>query len=196
MKLRWLKTLIAVVIFVGLVVYINSTRPSEQVTQKENEVVWNLKMTEVMGIEIYGDNRKVILEKRGKDDQKEWWLVVPTEKEANQKRVEELLSSLTWIAPQRSLPEEAGKLEKFGLKEPAWKVKMKLPKGEERILLIGKQSPIGDPETAPFYSTTGRGDKVYLISSYLVEKIKKADEEYLTEVTKEAGEDKGEKKES
>ena len=141
MKSRNLIILVVVVIAVGAyIMLVERHRPtSDEATKAAEKVLLDFERDDVMGIVIESAEGRVRLEKAGE----EWRLREPLEFPADASVVSSTLGSLANLTADRRLtPDEVNPAD-YGLEQPAAKVTLRMANGNERLIEVGDELPLG-----------------------------------------------------
>lgn len=163
MKLQQRSTVIIVIVFVVLaaLVYLWEIRGHEEAPREEGRVpIFSFAVEDVVSLEVrdrVADQRV----KLGRTGGELWVMTRPFGAEADDTRIEGLLSRLSTLQSNRVIEEEEIDLEAFGLTEPALEVEVGLGDGESQVLLVGKQNPAG----YSYYVRREGEEAVYLVGS-------------------------------
>jgi hypothetical protein len=145
MKLQQRGTIIVVIVFVFLAawVYFVEIRGREEVPAEEGRVsIFSFEVEDVVLLEVRDKvTDQTVTVRRGVGEL--WRMTEPFAAEADDTRVEGLLSRLSRLESTRVIEGEEIDLEAFGLVEPSLEVELGLEDGESQVLLVGVQNPAG-----------------------------------------------------
>ncbi|MGQ9585028.1 MAG: DUF4340 domain-containing protein [Anaerolineae bacterium] len=97
-----------------------------------------------------------------------WQMEVPSQAEADDVRVNSVVSSLAWLSASRAITETTD-LEPFGLAAPSWKVEITLADGTREQVYIGDTNPAGSQ-----YYVRKEGDPaIYLVYASTIEGLQR-----------------------
>jgi len=166
MRLR--NTLILLVIFAALGAYVYFTESPAKTptpTPAPQEQVLNLVADDVVGLSVQGSGDRETRLKRQRNQP--WRLEAPLQDQADEARVQSIVSRLAQLTPTRTLTQTTETLSAFGLVTPTLTVTLQLEQREE-MLFIGAQNP---QQTA--YYAQRRGDSaIHLILAGLVDELR------------------------
>lgn len=134
MRRRYLTTLLAGVIFVGLVAWL-MTRGGRQT---EKEEIFRLQLTQVSEIQVESEHYDYTLERQEAD----WWLTQPFRGLTDPDKVEPIVRAVAALKPLRR-PDKDPQDPQFGLQEPVMTVTVKYRRDQTTIIRLGKQSKLG-----------------------------------------------------
>ena len=141
MRGKNLIVLAAIVIAVGLYIMLfERHRPtSDEATKAAEKVLLDFERDDVIGIVIESAEGRVRLEKAGE----EWRLREPLDFPADASVVSSTLGSLANLTADRRLtPDEVNPAD-YGLEQPAAKVTLRMDDGNERLIEVGDELPLG-----------------------------------------------------
>lgn len=154
-------TLIVLLIALGLAAYVyfyELRHGRERDTVKdESTAAFAFAADDISGITLERGGQKVTLEKRDGT----WRITAPVETRADQNAASALASSLAGARIERRLAADPGRLENFGLAQPAVIVTVRLASGEEHVLRLGARDFSG----ASVYAFVDQLSDVALLSA-------------------------------
>ncbi len=168
---RYRSSLVLLVVLVALaaVAYFLQTRagPSTSAEEQARQII-KVQEKDVTGIAVTSGEKRVEVVRQ---DEK-WVLKEPSGQEADQPRIDVMASRLADIRASRIVMEKAENLATYGLDRPSITLRV-VTKDQTYDIALGQQNP----DKSGYYARLGQGDKIYLISAYLVEDIKRLAEE-------------------
>ena len=111
------------------------------------------------------DKGRVSLARKGPE---EWEITEPLRTDADNGAAKSLVNRIQELEFRRVVDEEAGNLEKYGLKDPQIRVEIR-GSGHEDILDLGKRGPIGNT----LYLKKSEDPRVFLVDSGLLSMVDK-----------------------
>lgn len=141
MKSRSLLVLIFLVLTLGLFIGVwERHQPTTGEAAKAAEkLLPSMEEQDVRSLELSGPKGQFAFMRTGE----KWRLDSPIDAEADQSAVKSLVGSVLRLKITRRLEEEKADLEKYGLKEPAYRILLKGENSEEHRLEIGMKMPLG-----------------------------------------------------
>nr|WP_294841146.1 DUF4340 domain-containing protein [uncultured Methylotenera sp.] len=156
MKKRWLLNLILLAVVAGLITFLY-VRPKTDVAKNKEYEVSPYKLAEFNAISIeFPAKAPVTLEKVDKY----WRLTAPYKTRADQLSVQRILAIVAAKSPEKIVSDD---MEKFGLVNPAFKLKLYRDKDNAEEFLFGTHSPLTDEQYIAHRGT------VYLIPNSYAE---------------------------
>ena len=171
MKLQQRGTIAVAIIFVLLaaLVYLLEMRDRGEAPAEEGKVpVFSFQVEDVVLLEVTDgvSGQKVRV---GTSPDERWTMLDPFEAEADDVRIEGLLSRLSELQSSRVLEDEELDLEAFGLSVPTLEVKVGLEDGGSQVLLIGRENPAGYSH----YARRDGAEAVYLVASSTISELER-----------------------
>ncbi len=156
MSRRTTLILVAIFLLLGGYVYFFEIRGGEKRSEASGgEPLVGVAAEEITGLEVDDGQSPVRLER---DEEGNWRLTAPEEKEADQPRVKRIVESLATSRATRTLG-PVDDWDTFGLAQPALTVTLTLQDGTTKQLFVGDRSP----NKAAFYVRRPGEDKVHLM---------------------------------
>lgn len=166
-KIKRLVIALVLVILAGvayLVLLNYSDKKEEAETQKAQEeaeasVVFETDIDKVSSISFWGDDEKLVFEKR--DDV--WTYPEDAVFEMKDSRIQTLLSDISSVSCTREL-DAKGDLAQFGLEEPVNTIEITLSDGTEKVLYVGNKNT---STHELYFQTEEKSDTVYMTKTAL-----------------------------
>jgi hypothetical protein len=115
------------------------------------------------------DITKVDIKKKGgdevalaKNDAGKWEITAPKAFRADQNEVSSVISALSSLGSERLIEEKAGRLDEYGLAQPAIEVDVTEKNNKTHKVLIGDNTPAGNA----VYAALGGDPRVFTVGSY------------------------------
>ena len=125
----------------------------------------SLKAEDITGVEVQSQEGKLILG-RGADGL--WRILLPVEAAADQQAVADLVVPLASLPVSRSLPEDAGSSDDFGLDPPEFTVSLLAGASAAVVIEVGALNPDGTKR----YVRLGGTPTIHLVYSYQLDRLK------------------------
>lgn len=168
--MKWRNTIILIVIFalLGGYVYFFEIRKgeSEVETESDERTIFDLPREEVVGLVVQSEEGTTRLTKEG--DQP-WQMEEPTQEEADDERVDNMVFRITRLKASRVLTETMGELADYGLDKPQITATVKLKDDNEEVLLVGDETP----NKAKHYIQKKGDPSVYLVVTNFANDLKR-----------------------
>lgn len=168
---RYRTSLILLVILAalaGVVYFLQLRSGSSSSPEEEAKQILKVQEKDVTALSVTSGDKRVEIARQ--DDK--WVLKEPSGKEADQARIDVMVSRVADLRASRVVVDKADNLATYGLDKPSVTLRI-VTKDQTYEVLLGQQNP----DKSGYYARLGQGDKVYLISSYLVEDVKRLAEE-------------------
>ncbi|MCW8984573.1 MAG: DUF4340 domain-containing protein [Thermoanaerobaculales bacterium] len=167
MKSRNLIILAVVVIAVGAYIMLfERHRPtSDEATKAAEKVLRDFERDDVVGIVIDRADARVRLEKHGE----QWRLREPLDFPADASVVSSTLGSLANLTADRRLSTDEVDAADYGLEEPAAEITLKMSDGNERLVVVGDEMPLGSKRAL----RVDGGDEVMIASGWFVSDLER-----------------------
>ncbi len=167
MKFRNTAILLVILALLAVVAVWETRRgPAGESPQEKAKWVFTLGRDDVDDIEIKDGNQSVFLARGGTGD---WFIGAIGGAPADTARINSVLDSVVNLKSTRVLTDTSTGLAAFGLDNPPVQVRLGLAEGKKEVLLIGNKNPQG----TSYYAQRQGGPNVYLISTSLVDDLKK-----------------------
>jgi len=158
--------LVILALLAGVAVWETRRGPAGESPQEKAKWVFTLGRDDVSDIEIKDGDQSVYLARSGTSD---WFIGAVGGPPADTARVNSLLDSVVNLKSTRVITDTSAGLAAFGLDNPPMQVRLGLAEGKKEVLLIGNKNPQGNS----CYAQRQGGPNVYLISTWLVDDLKK-----------------------
>lgn len=160
--------LLLLLLVVAAAVYYLQVRSGGSSPQDQEKQVVKVEEKDVTGLAVVSGDKRVEVSRQ--DDK--WVLIEPSGQQADQARIDVMVSRVADLQASRVVVEKAESLATYGLDRPSITLRI-TTKSQTFEISFGQQNP----DKSGYYARLGQGDKVYLISSYLVEDVKRLAED-------------------
>jgi hypothetical protein len=167
MKFRNTAILLVILALLAVVAVWETHRgPAGESPQEKAKWVFTLSRDDVGEFEVKDGSQSIYLALGGMGD---WFIGAIDGPPADTARVNSLLDSVVNLKSTRVITDTSVGLAAFGLDNPPVEVRLGLTEGKKEVLLIGNKNPQG----ISYYAQRQGSPNVYLISTSLVDDLKK-----------------------
>ena len=167
MKFRNTAILLVILAILAVVVVWETRRgPAGESPQEKAKWVFTLGRDDVSELEVKDGDQSVYLARGGMGD---WFIGAIGGPPADTARINGLLDSVVNLKSTRVITDTSVGLAAFGLDNPPVQVRLGLTEGKKEVLLIGNKNP----QETSYYAQRQGSPNVYLISTSLVDDLKK-----------------------
>ncbi|MFZ5645549.1 MAG: DUF4340 domain-containing protein [Bacillota bacterium] len=163
---RWFSTVLAVMLFSGLLIYtLVYDRQGDTGKKNESPVILSLDISEIKKITLAGPKVSIMLERDGSGPEgRGWRITTPGDYPADDFKAEDLASALAGLEALKTIEGGMESLSSFGLDRPAVSAEVTKADGSTGTILLGSKTPLEDGEQS-YYAMEKGGAVVYTISS-------------------------------
>jgi len=158
--------LVILAILAGVAVWETRRGPAGESPQEKAKWVFTLGRDDVGELEVKDGDQSVYLARGSTGD---WFIGAIGGSPADTARVNSLLDSLVNLKSTRVITNTSIGLAAFGLDNPPVQVRLGLTGGNKEVLLIGNKNP----QETSYYAQRQGSPNVYLVSTWLVDDLKK-----------------------
>ena len=157
---------IAFVVFLALLVYVLTQKPGSgsAVVPTPLPKLLSLSPNQIVRIRVQSQEGNLVL---SRDGDTRWYIQSPVAADADQQTVSNLISALCDLQISRSLPEDTGVSEDFGLEPPEFTIELTTDEGEPTVIEVGANNP----DNTKRYVRLQGGATIHLVYPYQLNRL-------------------------
>ncbi|MDI3538699.1 MAG: hypothetical protein PWP12_887 [Bacillota bacterium] len=174
---RWLLVFAALALALGLGIFTLYSPAARKVEAPPNPKLFSFSGDDVVEITIAKGTESFTLRRIATEPTSKWEQVEPEKAPVESVEASFYAEQLAGLTADRELDEEQPDLEVYGLTTPEFTVTVELEDGSRHTLYVGSESPVAMAR----YVTTDDKAKVYLLSSFTANQLRKEPADFRPE---------------